>query len=52
MQELDQAGEWESMLASAGVINSPADYPGTGRQGKPGSGSSEGSDVAGGAKGG
>lgn len=26
MQELDQAGEWESLLSSAGLINSPADY--------------------------
>lgn len=36
-QELDEAGEWESLLSSAGLINSPADYAG---QGEAGSGQS------------
>lgn len=26
MQELDEAGQWESFLSAAGLINSPRDY--------------------------
>ena len=38
-QELDQAGQWESFLAAAGLINSPRDYglP-AGEEGSSGSG--------------
>lgn len=38
LQELDEAGEWESLLSSAGLINSPADYT----QSSQGSGSEAG----------
>lgn len=45
-QELDQAGEWESLLAAAGLINSPADYEATGG-GSSGSGGSQAAPAAG-----